>query len=239
VTAPTSPRDPPGTRPPIDGGECPGCGAPLEPLQEYCLHCGNRVPTPGGVVAALGGAWRRRLRWYPGDWIWVALALLAIAAIGAAVAVATSRENSEAGTIVATTSPGVITGPAVQTTPETAPTATPEPPPTATAKPPAPQAPASSRRQRKLRIWPSGKSGWTIVLRSDTSRERARAEARKAIRAGLRDVGVLDSASYSSLHPGYFVVFSGIYDSQPDAEDALDDATSGGYPGAYVRPVSP
>ena len=50
---------------------------------------------------------------------------------------------------------------------------------------------------------------------------------------------MLESADYSSLHPGYFVVFTGIYDDQGDADAALATAESAGYPEAYVRPVSP
>ncbi len=211
---------------------CPRCGEPLAPQQEYCLECGLRLPgPPTGAVAALGSAWKRRLRWYPGDWIWVALALLAVAAAGAAVAVAASRENSNAAPIVATTAPGVITRQAVNTTPTT--TAQ-TPSATATTTPSTP-----SPGSRRLIAWPSGQSGWTIVLRSDTSRQAARAEARRALRKGLHDVGILDSSDYSSLHPGYVVVFTGVYDSQAAAEQGLDAATAAGYPAANVRSVSP
>jgi hypothetical protein len=238
VAAPTRPEDPPTPPPELEAGECPRCGAPLEPLQEYCLDCGLRLPgSPTGLLATLGDSWRRRLRWYPGDWIWVALGLLAIAAVGAAVAVAASRENSQLSTIVATTTPGVITRQAVNTTPPTTPP--PATPTSATAAPPAPTPPAAPRGQSKLRLWPSGQSGWTVVLRSETSEATARAQARRAIRAGLRDVGVLNSSNYSSLHPGYFVVWSGVYDAQADAQAALAAATSAGYAGANVRPVSP
>jgi hypothetical protein len=221
-----------------DDDACPRCGTPCEETQEYCLQCGLRLPSaPTGVVASLGGAWRRRLRWYPGDWIWVTLALFAVAAVGAAVAVAASRESEDAtATLVATTSPGVTTRRAVRTTP--APTR----PPTATQTVPAttgPSPPPAPRRQRTPLEWPAGQSGWTIVLRSDTSRASAQSEARRALRDGLRDVGVLSSSDYSSLHPGYFVVFTGVYTSQADAEAALEAAASRGYDRAYVRPVSP
>jgi hypothetical protein len=234
VTAPPRPEPPSAA---TDQPEtCPRCGTPNEPGQEYCLECGLRLPqSPHGIVASLRGAWRRRLRWYPGDWIWATLGLLGVAAIGAAVAVAASNENpTTTATIVATTSPGVITRQAVRTTPS------PEAPPVTTTAPAAPTAPPPTpRRQRKLIVWPTGQSGWTIVLRSETSQRTAQSEARRALRAGLRDVGVLDSSDYTSLHPGYFVVFSGVYKSQGDAEAALEDATSGGYDRAYVRPVSP
>ena len=45
------------------------------------------------------------------------------------------------------------------------------------------------------------------------------AEARKALASGLEQVGVLDSDRFSSLHPGYYVVFSGVYGSFSEAND--------------------
>ena len=49
---------------------CPRCETPYNPGQEYCLECGSRLPARGGMAARLGTVWRRRLGWYPGDWIW-------------------------------------------------------------------------------------------------------------------------------------------------------------------------
>ena len=110
--------------------------------------------------------------------------------------------------------------------------------PTATAPlPAAPAAPAAGA----LVAWPSGKNGWTIVLASlpkDGGRSAAVAKAREAADAGLTEVGVLDSDRYSSLHPDYWVVFTGIYDTRGQAEAALDEAGSAGYDEAYARPVT-
>ncbi len=64
-------------------------------------------------------------------------------------------------------------------------------------------------------------------------------EARTALRKGLKQVGVLDSSRYSSLHPGYFVVFAGIYDSEAEAQSALLDAHEHGYGRAYPRQIVP
>ena len=64
-------------------------------------------------------------------------------------------------------------------------------------------------------------------------RTAAVARARQAKRAGLKVVGVLASSDYSSLHPGYFVVFSGIYDTQAEAAAGLSAAHAKGFPGAY------
>jgi uncharacterized NAD-dependent epimerase/dehydratase family protein len=64
------------------------------------------------------------------------------------------------------------------------------------------------------------------------------AVARRAKRAGLKDVGVLVSAQYSSLHPGYFVVFSGIYGTQAQATAAVSSAHAKGFPDAYQTRVT-
>jgi hypothetical protein len=64
------------------------------------------------------------------------------------------------------------------------------------------------------------------------------ATARRAARLGLSEVGVLESADFSSLHPGYAIVFSGIYSSRADAEAALTSARATGFGTAYTRQIS-
>ena len=69
--------------------------------------------------------------------------------------------------------------------------------------------------------------GWTIVLASvpqAEGRRPAALRAREARKRGLRRVGVLDSSSYASLHPGYWVVFTGIYASEAEATSELEPA---------------
>ena len=53
---------------------------------------------------------------------------------------------------------------------------------------------------------------------------------------GISGVGVLHSDDFSSLKSGFWVVFSGQYDTQSDASDALDgiDAKD-----AYIRRIVP
>jgi len=68
--------------------------------------------------------------------------------------------------------------------------------------------------------------------------ERPRATARRAANAGLPEVGVLDSSKFASLHPGYAVVFSGVYSSRADAEAALTSVRASGFGGGYVREIS-
>ncbi len=79
---------------------CPRCGVAYEHLQEYCLECGERLPTNRGTVGVLAAAWQRRFRWYPGDWVWPALLFLVIAIVATAVSAATT--SGSATTIVAT-----------------------------------------------------------------------------------------------------------------------------------------
>jgi zinc ribbon protein len=77
-----------------------------------------------------------------------------------------------------------------------------------------------------LTDWPKS-SGWTNVLVSIPKvegRDEALARAEQARRRGLRQVGVLDSSRFASLHPGYWVVFAGVYTSQPEATSRLREA---------------
>jgi hypothetical protein len=214
------------------GGPCPRCGTATEPLQEYCLECGLRLRTPG-LVPALSEGWRRRISWYPGDWIWPSLAALVIAVIAASAAIVWTRdaESAASETLVGDTSPLPTTVATIQpTSPPTVPTTT--TPPRTTPRPPS---------RRHLIEWPRGRSGWTLVLASlptSAKRDAALAKARQALEAGLPQVGVLDSARYASLHPGYFVVFSGIYDSLSAAQAAASRAADAGYGNAYARRVT-
>ena len=225
---------------------CPRCGAARTPDQEYCLECGLRLPPTSGRGARLRRTWVRRVGWYPGDWVWMTLLALVVAAAGAAAAIATThRPTSNTGTTFVYTSPSV---------PVTSP---PPAPPTTTAKttlPTAPEPTTSARTATKATTttaaprngktpWPAGTTGWTVVLVSlpatPAGSERAQAQTKRAVRAGLPEVGVLQSAKYTSLHPGYLVVFSGVYDQRSQAESTLSAAQSGGFPGAYARQIVP
>jgi hypothetical protein len=89
--------------------------------------------------------------------------------------------------------------------------------------------------------WPPNKDGFTVVLKSvptSNGRSQAEAAADRARDNGLSEVGILNSSDYSSLNPGYYVTFSGIYDTQSQANAALPNARSKGFPTAYVREVS-
>ncbi len=230
---------------------CPKCGVAYEPLQEYCLECGARLPTNQGVVGVLASSWQRRLAWYPGDWVWSVLLFLVLTVVATALAVAAgAARRAQTPTFLATddtvtVGPGAPIGSVpVTTRPSTLPVA---PAPTITngPLPTAPGAPSTGAtttpNPNALASWPAGKSGYTDVLESlpvGAGRTAAAARARKAKAHGLADVGVLVSSQYSSLHPGYFVVFSGIYATQAEASAGIAAAHAKGFPDAYQTRVT-
>jgi hypothetical protein len=222
---------------------CPTCGTAYEPLQEYCLECGERLPVNNGLVGVLATGWQRRLRWYPGDWVWPALAFLALAAIAAFVAVVLGGSGSGGQkTVVATGNsvtlgPGAATG-TVSTSSAPLPTA---PEPTVPGRPKPRPTPRPRPGSTALATWPAGKSGYTVVLESiPTSSGRALAiqRAHRAKAAGLPQVGVLESSAYSTFHPGYYVVFSGIYGSSSEAASGVSSVHSHGFADAYQKQVT-
>jgi len=216
------------TPPPVDEQPaprtCPRCGAPMTDRQEWCLNCGAAVGTR--VVAAPG--WRTPIA--------IAAAIAAIAAVAVAIAIVQLADDTER---VAQNPPAATPTPPPAPTPAPSPTpdstlpeasgkATPEPSST-------PEATPESTRSGAAK-WPAGKSGWTVVLASDKSESAARDKARSFAADGISGVGVLHSDDFSSLNPGYWVVFAGRYDGQAEASDALDgiDAKD-----AYIRRIEP
>jgi hypothetical protein len=223
---------------------CPRCGTSYGPDQEYCLECGQRLHPAGGVFGRLAGAWQQRFSWYPGDWIWPVLLFLLIAVAGATAAIVLADAGAENSTLVATQG-GTPHSPT--TAPETAtvalpsvPSGTPSGAPSTPTVPP--PATTTAPRAGALTPWPAGQSGYTVVLESIPTSSNGRAlaldRARSASRAGLPQVGVLDSSLFSSLHPGYSVVFSGIYDSREQADRAQAAANAKGFSAAYVRQIT-
>lgn len=209
--------------------ECPSCGTPVAPGQEYCLECGARLPEtsppPGWPDDPQAGA----------GWVWPVLVTLVVAILsaGAVVVAQLTKDDVEPLLVATTATPTVptLTETAQEPPPTTAPPVTTAPPPT-TAPPRA--------QPGRLVQWPAGKNGYTLVLASvpePSGRSRATALARKARDAGLAQVGVLQSSRYGSLHPGYYVVFSGIFDTAADAARGMAAVERAGYD-AYVRPIS-
>jgi hypothetical protein len=221
---------------------CPRCGTPYESNQEYCLECGLRLGGEPTLVHRLEAAWRERFDFYPGDWMWPALLGLLLAVAGATGAILVGASNgSDNRPIVAThggtphtpSAPPATETVALPTVPSGTPTATTAPPAPTTTSPPTPAAGA-------LTAWPAARNGFTVVLESipiGAGRSFAAARARAAARSGLPQVGVIDSGRFSSLHAGYFVVFSGIYGTRSAADQARVTASAKGYPAAYAREI--
>ncbi|HZO62704.1 MAG TPA: zinc ribbon domain-containing protein [Gaiellaceae bacterium] len=211
---------------------CPACGAPAQDDQEYCLDCGVRL-VPGRRLGGLGYAWERRFGRYPGDWVVAALLLLPVAAGSATAGIVAGRDTGPrigSATVVAT-SPVVEAPPAPPVQPEPTTTAA-----TTPARRPPPKPPAG---RPGLLTWPA-KDGYTVVISSIPARgnglAEATAKAREALARGLR-AGVLDSGKFASLHPGYYVVFAGVYGSLDDAQRAARSMAAK-YPNVYARQVA-
>jgi zinc-ribbon domain len=230
----------------VDEHLCPRCGAPHQPGQEYCLECGARLEPGPSPFAALATFWRDRFGWYPADWVWPVLLALLVAVIGGIVAVVLADSGRGGTNALIATQPGQPRAPvaptptatvALPTVPQGTPT-TSGPPATPSKPPPAKSTPSTSGG---LTTWPAGRSGWTVVLESiptSAGRSVALARARAAIDAGLPQVGILNSGQFSSLHPGYYVVFSGLYASQGAANAAASTAGGKGFAAAYSRQIS-
>lgn len=213
---------------------CPHCGAERAPDQAFCVECGYALPPVRGRLAGWRRRWVRRFGWYPGDWVWPALGLLVVAIAGTTAAVAVSRHRDAGGPHVITALAGQAVEQPVSPPAVSAVGTLPTPPePTATAP--------GTAKAKGNQVWPAGETGWTIVLVSypkTAGLPAAQTTARKAARAGLPEVGVLDSSHYASLQPGYFVVFSGIYPSQAEANASVNTAHSAGFGAAYSRQIA-
>ena len=213
---------------------CPRCGARRAPNQEYCLDCGLPLPNVRGTVPALRRRWLRVFGWYPGDFVWAALLALLVAMVGAAAAIIVSERRA------GPSSPSF--GAATSALPIRAPAA--EPPRRIRARAGAgklPKAPEPTAAPPGRTTWPKNANGWTIVLVSypkTTGRVQALDKASAAAKAGLGQVGVLDSSRFASLQPGYFMVFAGIYGSETDADTAVPTVRAAGFAGAYSRQIA-
>jgi hypothetical protein len=172
-----------------------------------CPRCGARavsgqeyclecgVRLPGaGLTGRRGDSGR--------GWLLRTVSALLVALAGTAVAVAATGSGRESAEIVTATG-------GFATLPTTSTLASPEGGPAGIVE------------------WPAGEDGWTIVLASlpQTGGKRvAVARSRQARSKGLSPVGVLDSSLYASLHPGYWIVFTGVYSSEAEATSELEPA---------------
>ena len=198
--------------PAVETRRCPRCGSELTAQQEWCLQCGADVSS----TIAAPPSWRAPVALVGG--------LLLIALLALVLALVELAGDAEQ------------VGEAPSATPTPAPTTTVVPTPESTTIPPATDD-GTGGTTPEIADWPAGKDAWTVVLEASSTREAAEARANELAQQGI-PVGILESDQYPTLEPGKFVVFSGQYDSQRAADQALKDL-SGQVEGAYVRHVSP
>ena len=181
-------------------------------------------------------------------WLWAALvagALLIVIA-GAIVGMVTTDDDSSSPAAAASETgspePTPVLPPTVSIPPVTElPTDTGlETIPPLTIPPTTPTTPATT--PSAAGTWPAGQSGYTVVLASvaeANGRAAADSAAQRATNAGLAAVGVLRSSDFSSLRPGYWVTYAGVYGSLAAAQGALPQAQAAGFPSAYTRHIEP
>jgi hypothetical protein len=100
--------------------------------------------------------------------------------------------------------------------------------------------PATAVEPGALTQWSRAERGWTIVLVSvpkSRGRDKAVAVAQLARARGLRRVGVLDSSVFASLRPGYWMTFTGKYQTEAEATSVLRRARAA-VKGARVAEVT-
>ena len=212
----------------LERHRCPRCSAAAEQGQEYCLECGLRLTAEHSGSPNPLAPERSRA------WLAPAFVALIVAALGAGTSIAISSDGDVPEAISTATGGSLTitgTGPLL-TAPE--PTKTTKTSTAATTPTPKPVIPA-------VATWPRPQRGWTIVLLSlpqSGGSAAADAKAAEARQGGLRRVGVINSSRYASLHPGYYVVFTGIFDTQTEAVSALQRAKAV-FRSAYVREIIP
>jgi hypothetical protein len=217
---------------------CARCGAPLADDQRYCLECGERQVPMSSVL--LGGAPSRAASHsqpqgpppptngsasQPSDSAGRNGAVTVIAGVGVlllamGVGVLIGRSGGSrpaaAPAEVISVGPGAASGTA----------ATPAEPSAAT--------PFSDD-------WPSGTNGYTVQLQklpeAGTAVSAVDAAKSSASGKGAKAVGALKSGDFSSLTAGSYIVYSGVYRKQAEAEKALK-ALKKSFPHASLIKIS-
>jgi serine/threonine-protein kinase len=100
-----------------------------------------------------------------------------------------------------------------------------------------PSTPEPSPSTNSSNGWLGG-TGYTAILASVSTEAEAKAKQQQATNSGI-DTGVLYSSDYSSLRPGYWVVFSGDFPSNAEANTRALQAKAAGFSDAYPRYVAP
>lgn len=253
-----------GVRPPVQDDDgtlrCGYCSAPLAEDQTYCLECGSPTPLAPGLrrgraaaAIAVGlivlGAGAGVLAFVmassdddSGGTTTTALTIPPATDVGEPVPgtdlppdtslepLPTAPTDTDPEPFPTdTTGTGTVSSPEPTETFETV-TGTESIPPETTTEPDVPTTPAGGDD------WPVGRTAWTAILSSVRVEADARAAADE-LQAQGTDAGVLVSDDHAGLRPGYYVVFSGVYD---DRQSAIDQAArlAADFPGAYARQIT-
>jgi hypothetical protein len=231
VAAP--PIDPAALPPPVTSDRrnaCPNCGEPAEPGQEICLRCGARVA--------------RDYRRPPGWRVPAALAALGVLLIGAGagfgVAELTHKKARKKEPISLTPIRPVTPVPTRTVTappPTTTPTGPSGPNGAATGPSGPTGATGGAKPNETLTSWPTGHTGWTVILASSKDRAQAAARARSAAKHSI-SAGVIRTDSFKHLPRATWMAFMGQYDSKKAASRAQKRYASQGYKGSplFLQP---
>jgi hypothetical protein len=203
---------------------CPHCDSSIEPGQLICLGCGTRLALD----------YRR-----PPGWKLPLVVLLAVFAGAAAVfALGLDQITNDAGkeaakapagkrdTVLAAPEKGKASGEEPRKNTRKQPAAAPR-----RSKPP-----GRAPRPGGIPSWPAGRNGFTVVVASMGDLASARKAAQQLRATGTR-AGVLRSNDFTSLEPGFWIVFSGVYGGRPQAERAAFRLARA-YPGAFPQFVN-
>jgi hypothetical protein len=212
-----------------DGAEpCRRCGAPLADDQRYCLQCGERrVPVRSALLSGPPASPPPSAPPFPpgtapteGPARGGAVTVLAgvgvlLLAMGVGVLIGRSgASSSSAGP------PAVVT---VGTAPSVGSSA------------------GAGSASEVTDDWPSGKSGFTVLLQTlpqASTTPSAVAQAKSAASAkGAPSVGALKTGDFASLTAGSYDIYSGEYTTRAQAEKALASLRRS-FPGASVIKVS-
>lgn len=205
---------------------CPTCGVPLAPDQRYCLNCGRRLlparsapPEPSTrrvVETEVVVDEHVAPRGFVPPWMPImaaAGAALAVLVLGLGLAVGYLLSDGETVPVAAAPAPVIVQGGG------------------GTATPAAAAAVANE--------WPEGKDGWTVQLQTlpkTTDAAAVQTAKTTATTRGATEVGVLDASLYETLGNQEYVIYSGVYDTEDDANTALEPLSTSS-PGATVVEV--
>jgi hypothetical protein len=226
---------------------CASCGAPLASDQRYCLQCGESVVpmssvlkagTPMGAAAAFGETG-------PGAGASPPTALTP-PSIPPPRPPGSSEDSSRNNALTVIAGVGVLLlamgiGVLIGRSTSAKPSAAPAQVITVGSTPSSGATPGGSEAEAFTDDWPAGTNGYAIQLQTlpvaGTQLSAVQSAKSSAEGKGAKDVGALKSEDFSSLPAGNYVVYSGDYKKQAEAQKALS-ALKKSFPSASVIHIS-